>query len=55
MAFSHGITITEINEGARPLVTVATSVIGVVVTAPAADADLFPLDRPALVLSLIHI
>lgn len=52
MAFSHGITITEINEGARPLVTVATSVIGVVVTAPAADADLFPLDRPALVLDL---
>ncbi len=45
----HGITITEINEGTRALVTVATAVIGLVATAPAADANAFPLDRPVLV------
>jgi hypothetical protein len=45
----HGITITEVNEGTRSLATVATAVIGLVATAPAADAAAFPLDRPALV------
>lgn len=49
---SHGITITEVSEGARSLVTVATAVIGLVATAPEADADIFPLNRPALVLDL---
>ena len=48
----HGITITEVSEGARSLVTVATAVIGLVATAPAADADVFPLNRPALVMDL---
>lgn len=48
----HGITVTEIDEGTRPLVTVATAVIGLVATAPAADAVLFPLDRPVLVIDL---
>ncbi|MFN3944607.1 MAG: phage tail sheath subtilisin-like domain-containing protein [Allosphingosinicella sp.] len=48
--YHHGITVTEINEGlARAIRTVATSVIGLVVTAPAASAALFPLDRPVLV------
>lgn len=45
----HGITITEVSEGTRSLATVATAVIGLVATAPAADAAAFPLDRPALV------
>jgi phage tail sheath protein FI len=45
----HGITITEVTEGTRSLATVATAVIGLVATAPAADAAAFPLDRPALV------
>ena len=48
----HGITITEVNEAARSLVTVATAVIGIVVTAPDADAAIFPLDRPVLVVDL---
>jgi hypothetical protein len=45
----HGITITEVSEGTRSLATIATAVIGLVATAPAADAAAFPLDRPALV------
>ena len=44
----HGITITEVSAGTRSLVTVATAVIGMVATAPDADAAVFPLDRPAL-------
>lgn len=46
---SHGITITELTEGTRALVTVATAVIGLVATAPDAQAGIFPIDRPVLV------
>ena len=52
MPYQHGITITEVTEGAAALVTVATAVIGLVATAPAADATIFPLNRPALILDL---
>ncbi|HEX8583050.1 MAG TPA: phage tail sheath subtilisin-like domain-containing protein [Allosphingosinicella sp.] len=48
----HGITVTEVNEGVRALVTVATAVIGLVATGPAADELLFPLDRPVVILDL---
>ncbi|MHA6717905.1 phage tail sheath subtilisin-like domain-containing protein [Sphingomonas sp. RS6] len=49
MAFQHGITITEVNTGTRSLASVATAVIGMVVTAADADADAFPLDRAVLI------
>lgn len=49
MAFKHGITVTEIVEGARTLTAVSTSIIGLVATASDASAAVFPLDRPALV------
>lgn len=49
MAFKHGITVTEINTGARTLTAVSTAIIGLVATASDADAATFPLDRPALV------
>jgi phage tail sheath protein FI len=49
MAFSHGISITEVNSGTRSLVAAATAVIGMVVTAPAARADAFPLNKAVLV------
>jgi uncharacterized protein len=48
----HGIKITEVTEGARSIATVATAVIGLVATAPAAEADAFPLNRPVLVTDL---
>jgi phage tail sheath protein FI len=50
--YQHGITVTEVNEGVRSLVTVATAVIGLVATGPAADAALFPLDTPVAVTDL---
>lgn len=49
MAFKHGITVTEINTGARTLAAVSTAIIGIVATANTADAVAFPLNRAALV------
>ncbi|WP_010546006.1 phage tail sheath subtilisin-like domain-containing protein [Sphingomonas elodea] len=49
MAFQHGISITEDSTGTRSLVAAATAVIGMVVTAPAAKADVFPLNKAVLV------
>jgi phage tail sheath protein FI len=49
MPFKHGITLTEISTGARTLTAVSTAILGLVATAPDADADAFPLDRPVLV------
>lgn len=46
--FLHGIETKEIDDGIRPIRTVTSSVIGIVGTAPDADADLFPLDTPVL-------
>lgn len=47
--FRHGITVTEVNTGTRALTALSTAIIGLVATGPAADATLFPLDRPALI------
>lgn len=47
-SFLHGIEIVEVTDGARPVRTVRSSVIGVVGTAPDADADKFPLNTPVL-------
>lgn len=49
MTFKHGITLTEITTGARTLTAVSTSIIGLVATSGDANADIFPLDRPALI------
>ncbi|WP_420142382.1 phage tail sheath subtilisin-like domain-containing protein [Sphingomonas sp.] len=48
----HGIKISESTAGTRALATVATAVIGLVATAPNADAATFPLDRPVQVTDL---
>ncbi|NKD84572.1 phage tail protein, partial [Haematospirillum jordaniae] len=47
--FLHGVEVLEIDAGPRPVRTVRSSVIGVVGTAPGADADRFPLNTPVLV------
>ncbi|MCW2383359.1 phage tail sheath protein FI [Sphingobium sp. B2D3B] len=52
MAFKHGITITEIDTGARTISAVATSVIGLVAIASDANATTFPLDKPVLITDL---
>nr|WP_315210835.1 phage tail sheath protein [uncultured Albidiferax sp.] len=47
--YHHGVRVLEINEGTRPIRTIATSIIGLVATAPDADALVFPLNTPVLV------
>jgi len=47
--FHHGVRVVEINNGTRPITTIATAVIGFVATAEDADAAAFPLDTPVLV------
>lgn len=51
--YHHGVRVIEINEGIRPIRTIATAVIGIVATAPLADADVFPLNTPVLVTSVL--
>jgi len=45
----HGVSVIEINEGTRPIRTIATAVIGLVATASDADNDYFPLNTLTLV------
>lgn len=46
--YHHGVRVTEIESGTRPLRTINTGIIGMVAVADDADAELFPLDRPVL-------
>jgi len=45
----HGIKTNILTEGARAITGAATAVIGLIGTAPAAEADAFPLDQRVLV------
>lgn len=47
--FLHGVEVLDIDDGARSIQTVSSSVIGIVGTAPRADASAFPLNTPVLV------
>lgn len=47
--FLHGVEVTQIDDGLRPIATVKSSIIGLVGTAPAATASAFPLDTPVLI------
>jgi len=47
--FLHGVEVVEIDNGPRPIRTVKSSVIGLIGTAPEADAEAFPLNTPALI------
>lgn len=47
--FLHGVEVVEIDAGPRPIRTVKSSVIGIVGTAPDADAVAFPLNTPVLI------
>ena len=46
--YLHGIETLEISDGIRPIQTVRSSVIGLIGTAPDADAAVFPLNTPVL-------
>ncbi len=43
--YHHGVRVVEINDGARPIRAISTAVIGMVVTAPDADVDAFPVNE----------
>lgn len=47
--FLHGVEVVEIDSGPRPIQTVRSSVIGLIGTAPDADAAAFPLNTPVLI------
>lgn len=47
--YHHGLRVLEINEGMRPIRTIATAVQGLIGTAEDADADTFPLNTPVLI------
>lgn len=51
--YHHGVRVIEINEGTRPIRTVSTAVIGVLVTADDADATAFPLDTAVLITNVV--
>lgn len=51
--YHHGVRVVEINEGTRPIRTVATAVVGMVCTANDADEKVFPLNRPVLVTDVL--
>lgn len=50
--YHHGVRVTEINTGTRPIRAIATAIIGLICTAPDASADDFPLNEPTLVTNL---
>lgn len=51
--YHHGVRVLEINEGTRPIRTVATAVVGMLCTASDADATVFPLNKPVLLTDVL--
>lgn len=51
--YHHGVRVIEINEGVRPIRTIATAVVGLVATASDADTTFFPLNTPVLVTDVL--
>ncbi len=46
--YHHGVRVFEVDEGGATIRVVSTAIIGLIATAPAADADAFPLNTPVL-------
>lgn len=47
--YHHGVRVIELNDGARPLRSISTAVVGMVCTASDADVTAFPLNKPVLI------
>lgn len=47
--FLHGAEIIQLDDGPRPIQTVRMSTVGIIGTAPAADAAKFPLNTPVMI------
>ena len=52
-SYHHGVRVIEINEGTRPIRTISTAVIGVVVTGKDADNNVFPMNRAVLITDVL--
>ena len=50
--YHHGVQVLEINDGTRVISTVSTAIVGMVCTASDADAETFPLNKPAFAIAL---
>jgi len=48
-SFLHGVNVIEVTSGTRTIRTAKSSVIGLIGTAPSADENVFPLDKPVLI------
>ncbi|MCE9730658.1 phage tail sheath protein [Pectobacterium sp. IFB5596] len=51
--FHHGVQVVEVNDGTRVISTVSTAIIGMVCTAPDANAATFPLNTPVLITNVL--
>lgn len=51
--YHHGVRVIEINEGSRPIRSISTAVIGLIVIAEDADPNAFPLDTPVLITNVV--
>ncbi|MCL6332007.1 phage tail sheath protein [Pectobacterium carotovorum subsp. carotovorum] len=51
--FHHGVQVVEVNDGTRVISTVSTAIVGMVCTAPDADAATFPLNTPVLITNVL--
>ncbi|MCW2479189.1 phage tail sheath protein [Candidatus Symbiopectobacterium sp. NZEC135] len=51
--YHHGVQVVEVNDGTRVISTVSTAIIGMVCTAPDADAATFPLNTPVLITNVL--
>ncbi len=47
--YHHGVRVQEINDGLQPIRIISTAIIGIIATAPDADAAMFPLNKAVLV------
>lgn len=47
--YHHGVRVSEINDGLQPIRIISTAIIGIIATAPDADATMFPLNKAVLV------
>jgi phage tail sheath protein FI len=52
--YLHGVETTEISDGVRYIRTIKSNVVGIVGTAPLADAEAFPLNIPVIVFGNVH-
>ncbi|MFP9470036.1 phage tail sheath protein [Pectobacterium brasiliense] len=51
--FHHGVQVVEVNDGTRVISTVSTAIVGMVCTAPDADAATFPLNTSVLITNVL--